>query len=43
MEPPELDLSKLDAIIDRHRSGKWELIHSFVAEPAKCRANGLSA
>jgi NADH:ubiquinone oxidoreductase subunit E len=26
MQPPEIDLTKLDAIIDRHKIGKWELI-----------------
>jgi len=26
MQPPEIDLTKLDGIIDRHKSGKWELI-----------------
>ena len=26
MEPPEIDLTQLDGIIERHKSGKWELI-----------------
>ena len=26
MQPPEIDLTKLDAIIERHKSKKWELI-----------------
>ena len=26
MQPPEIDLKKLDTIIERHKSGKWELI-----------------
>ena len=26
MQPPEIDLNKLDGIIERHKSGKWQLI-----------------
>ena len=26
MQPPEIDLTQLDAIIERHKIGKWELI-----------------
>ena len=26
MQPPEIDLNKLDGILERHKSGRWQLI-----------------